>query len=207
MGFGSRGSHLRTLFSNVSSFAAEKAEVLLETGLLLCLCELAIFSKLQGEVGVGLLLVSIATASVSVTRVTRVTLSAIIIFLFIGVLSGVGFFIALPFIVRVFILVGGWIVSGHLATALLILGVNRLGEGMEFMEGVRFANTGNLVLDVGQKSAIQLLVEGGVTPLDMGSKVVEVNKVLHDALVIIQLEVFEVGLSLAFGIIGFEVIF
>ena len=49
-----------------------------------------------------------------------------------------------------------------------ISGVNGLGEGMEFMEGVGFADVGNLVLDAGQKSAIHLSAEGGVTPLDMG---------------------------------------
>ena len=139
--------------------------------------ELAIFSELQGEVGVGLLLVSIATASISITGVTgvaRVTLSAIIIFIFIGVLSGVCFFIALPFIVRALVLVGGWIFSGHLRMALPISGVNGLGKGMEFVEGVRFANAGNLVLDAGWKSTIHLFMEGGIAPLDMGSKAVEV---------------------------------
>ena len=207
MGFGSRRCHLGTLFGNVSSFATEQAEVLLKTALLLCLHELAVFSELRGEVRVGLLLVSIATTSVSITGVTRVTLSTVIIFILIGVLSGVCFFIALPFIVRAFILVGGWIFTGHLGMALPISGVDGLGEGTEFMEGVRFANAGNLVLDAGWKSAIQLLVEGGITPLDMGGKVVEVNEVLHDVLVIMHLEVFKVGLGLTLRIVGSEVIF
>ena len=44
----------------------------------LCLRELAVFSELRGKVGVGLLLVSIATASISITGVT---LSAVIIFI------------------------------------------------------------------------------------------------------------------------------
>ena len=171
MGFGGGRSRLRTLFGDVSSFAAEQAEVLLETALSLCLHELAVFSELRGKVRVGLLLVSIATASISitrVTRVTRVTLSAIIIFFFIGVLSGVCFFIALPFIVRVYVLVGGQIFLGHLRTALPISGVDGLGEGMEFMEGVRFVNAGDLILNVGWKSMIHLSVEGSVSPLDMG---------------------------------------
>ena len=43
------------------------------------------------------------------------------------------------------------------------------------MEGVGFANMGNLVLDVGWESAIHLLVEGGVAPLDTGGEVVEVD--------------------------------
>ena len=152
----------------MSSFATEQAEVLLETVLSLCLRELAVFSELQGKVRVGLLLVSIATASVSITGVTGVTFSAIIIFILISVLSGVCFFIALPFIIRVFVLVGGWIFSGHLGTVLPILGVNGLGEGTEFMEGVGFADTGNFVLDAGQKSMIHLSAEGGIAPLDTG---------------------------------------
>ena len=149
----------------MSSFATEQAEVLLEMALLLCLHELAIFSELQGKVGVGLLLVSIATASVSITGVT---LSAVIIFIFISVLSGVCFFVALPFIIRAFILVGGWVFLGHLRAALPISGVDGLGEGMEFAEGVGFADAGDLVLDVGRKSTIHLSAEGSVTPLDMG---------------------------------------
>ena len=59
--------------------------------------------------------------------------------------------------------------------ALPISGVDRLGKGMEFIEGVRFADAGDLILDAGWKSVIHLLAEGGITPLDMGSKVVEVN--------------------------------
>ena len=133
------------------------------------------YNNEKGEVRVGLLLVSIATASISIAGVTGVTLPAIITFILISILSGVCFFIALPFIVRAFVLVGGWIFLGHLRTALPILGVDRLGEGMEFMEGVGFADMGDLILDVGQKSAIHLSAEGGVTPLDTGSKAVEVD--------------------------------
>ena len=155
----------------MSSFATEQAEVLLKMALSLCLHELAVFSKLRGKVRVGLLLVSNATASISVTGVTgvaRVTLSAVIVFIFISVLSGVCFFIALPFIVRALVLVGGQIFLGHLGAVLPISGVDGLGEGMEFMEGVRFANVGDLVLDAGWKSTIHLSAEGGITPLDMG---------------------------------------
>ena len=161
MGFGGGRCCLGTFLGDVSSFTAEQAEVLLEMVLSLCLHELAIFSKLQGEVGVRLLLVSIATASTSITGVTGVTLSAVIIFSLIGVLSSVCFFIALPFIVRAFILVSGQIFSGHLRMALPISRVDRLGEGTEFVEGVGFADAGDLVLDAGQKSVIHLSAEGG----------------------------------------------
>ena len=67
------------------------------------------------------------------------------------------------------VLVGGQIFSGHFRAVLPILGVDRLGKGTEFMEGIGFANTGDLILDAGQKSAIHLLVDSGVAPLDMGS--------------------------------------
>ena len=70
-----RGSHLQTFFCDVSSLSTEKAEVLLEAVLLLLLSEFAIFTELHGEVRVRLLQVSIATARVSITRVTRVALS------------------------------------------------------------------------------------------------------------------------------------
>ena len=189
----------------MSSFATEQAEVLLKTALLLCLRELAVFFKLRGKVGVGLLLVSIATASVSITGVTGVTLSAI--FIFISILSGVCFFVALPFIVRAFDLVGGQIFSGHLRMALPILGFDRLGEGMEFMEGVGIADMGNFILDVGWKFVIQLLAEGSITPLDMGSEAVDIDEVLHDVLVIMHAENFKVGLGFTFRVMGSKIIF
>ena len=46
--------------------------------------------------------------------------------------------------------------------------IDRLGEGVEFVEGVGFANVGDLILDAGWKSTIHLLAEGGVAPLYMG---------------------------------------
>ena len=106
-----------------------------------------------------------------------------------------------------FILVGGQIFSGHLRMALQISGVDGLGEGMEFVEGVGFADTGDFILDAGQKSTTQLSVEGSFAPLDMSGEVVEVNKVLYDVLVITHFEIFKVGLGLTFRIVGSEVIF
>ena len=35
-----------------------------------------------------------------------------------------------------------------------IIGVDRLGEGAEFREGVRFAIAGDFILDLGQKSFV-----------------------------------------------------
>ena len=53
------------------------------------------------------------------------------------------FFCCLRFIIRALVLVGGWIFSGHLGVVLPILGVDGLGEGTEFVEGVGFADVGD----------------------------------------------------------------
>ena len=139
------GRCLQTFFSDMSGLPTEETEVLLKAALLLLLCELAVFTELGGEVGVGLFLVSIATARVSITRVTRVARVA---------LSAIIVCVALPFIIIAFILVSGWIFSGHLRMVLPIMRINRLGEGTEFMEGVRFADVSDFVLDSGWKSTI-----------------------------------------------------
>ena len=180
----------------MSGLPTEETEVLLKAALLLLLCELAVFTELGGEVGVGLFLVSIATARVSITRVTRVARVA---------LSAIIVCVALPFIIRAFILVSGRIFSGHLRMALPILGFDRLGEGMEFMEGVGIADMGNFILDVGWKFVIQLLAEGSITPLDMGSEAVDIDEVLHDVLVIMH--TFKVGLGFTFRVMGSKIIF
>ena len=46
-----------------------------------------------------------------------------------------------------------------------------------------------------------------VAPLDMGGEVVEVDEVLHGALVIMHLEIFKVSFGLTFGVMGSKVIF
>ena len=63
------------------------------------------------------------------------------------------------------------------------MSVNGLGEGVEVREGVGFSNMGNLILDLGWESSVQLLVEGCFAPLDTSGEVIEVNEVLHYALV------------------------
>ena len=61
---------------------------------------------------------------------------------------------------------------GHLRVVLPISGVNGLGEGTEFVEGVGFADAGDLILDAGRKSTIHLLVEGSLAFRIVGSKAV-----------------------------------
>ena len=46
--------------------------------------------------------------------------------------------------------------SGHLGVAFPVTGIDGLGEGMEFREGVGFVDMGNFVLDSGQEPTVQL---------------------------------------------------
>ena len=66
---------------------------------------------------------------------------------------------------------------------------------------------GNFVLDSGWKSMIQLLVKGSITSLDSSSEVVEVNVVLHNALVVMHAEILKVSLSFSLRVMWSKVIF
>ena len=70
---------------------------------------------------------------------------------------------------------------------------------------VGFSNTGDLILDLGWKTMVELLAEGSVTPLDAYCKAVEVDKVLHNALTIMHTKVLKFGFG--FGIVQTEVVF
>ena len=84
-------------------------------------------------------------------------IGVVVVFILVGVWSGgvvgVG---ALALIVGALGLWSGWSFSGHIGVAFPIMRINELGEGMEFGESVRFTNVGNLILDLGQKSTVQL---------------------------------------------------
>ena len=64
---------------------------------------------------------------------------------------------------------------------------------------------GNPVLDLGQESTIQLLTEGSFLPLDVSSKAIEVDEVLHYVLVLMHAEIFKVSLRFAFGVMWSKV--
>ena len=67
-----------------------------------------------------------------------------------------------------------------------------------------FADAGDLILDTGWDSIVHLLAEGGFAPLDMSGKVVEVNEVLHDALVFAHVDIFWVSLCFTFRVVWSE---
>ena len=83
--------------------------------------------------------------------------------------------------------------------------VDGLGEGAEVREGVGFADTGNLILDSGWESSVQLLVQGSFAPLDMGSKLIEVDEVLHYVLVFMHMQIFKIAFAFTFRFVWSEV--
>ena len=124
--------------------------------------QLAIFSELGREVGVGFLLVGIAGVGVSSsagsTRVARVVfIVAVVAFVFVGVgssgVAGVG---TLALVIGALGLWSGQSFPGHFGVAFPITRIDGLGEGVEFREGVRFTDAGDLVLDSGWEPMVQL---------------------------------------------------
>ena len=79
-----------------------------------------------------------------------------------------------------------------------VIRINGLGEGAEVGESVRFPNVGDLILDLGWESSVQLSAQGSFTPLDTSSKAIEVNEVLHYALIFMHVQVFKIAFAFAF---------
>ena len=77
---------------------------------------------------------------------------------------------------------GGFV--SYFGVAFPIMSINGLDKGLEIGEVVGFAYVGDLVLDSGRKSVVELSSECGITPLDSSCKMVEFNKVFGDTLVV-----------------------
>ena len=56
-----------------------------------------------------------------------------------------------------------------------IASIDRLSKKAKVSEVIRFAYSGDLVLDLGQKSVVELASEWCVSPLDSHSESVELN--------------------------------
>ena len=86
-----------------------------------------------------------------------------------------------------------------------IMSINGLDERPEVREVVRFAYTGDLILDSGRKSVVELSLECSVAPLDSSCKAVEFNKVFGNTLIVMHPEVFNFCFGLPFRVVGSEV--
>ena len=74
-------------------------------------------------------------------------------------------------------------------------------------EGGWFSDPGNIVLDLIQKSLVELMSESGVTPGDSGCEAIEINKIFYHPLIILHLKSFEHILCVPFGVVWSKVVF
>ena len=75
------------------------------------------------------------------------------------------------------------------------------------MEHAEFTDMGYFILDPCWESIVELMAECGVPPMDTYSKVVELNQVFGDLLVVTHMKGFEVGSSFAYGVMWSKVVF
>ena len=68
----------------------------------------------------------------------------------------------------------------YFAASFPVMSINYLDKRPEVGEVVRFAYTGDLILDSGRKSLVELSSGCDVTPLDLSCKMVEFNEVFDD---------------------------
>jgi hypothetical protein len=79
------------------------------------------------------------------------------------------------------------------------------GELAEGSKRIRFPITGNFVLDTSGESSIEAILESGFSPLGARGESVELHEILCNLLTIAHLEILELGLGFAFGVVRFEV--
>ena len=83
--------------------------------------------------------------------------------------------------------------------------INRLDEGAEPVEVVRFADSCDFILDVAGKSIVELVVEGSIAPIDFGGELLKADNVFSNFLVITHFEPFKLIFSIGFDVEGTEV--
>ena len=86
-----------------------------------------------------------------------------------------------------------------------IMSVNGLDERLEVREVVGFAYVRDLILDSGRKSVVELLLECGITPLDLSCKTIEFNEVFSNTLVVMHLEILNLCFGLPFRVMRSKV--
>lgn len=76
-----------------------------------------------------------------------------------------------------------------------------------YWRGWMVSNPGNFILDLIQKSFVQLVSESRISPGDSGCKVIEINKIFYHPLIILHLKSFKLILHVSFGVVWSEVAF
>ena len=86
-----------------------------------------------------------------------------------------------------------------------VAGIDRLDEGVESVEVVRFANSCDFILDATGKSVVELMVKGSVAPIDFGGKLLKADSIFSNFLIITHFESFKLIFSIHFNIERSEV--
>ena len=86
-----------------------------------------------------------------------------------------------------------------------VAGIDRLDEGAESVEVVRFANSCNFIFDMAGKSVVELAAENSVTPFDFGGELLKADNVFSNFLVITHFEPFKLIFSISFDVKRTEV--
>ena len=73
------------------------------------------------------------------------------------------------------------------------------------VEVVRFADSGDFILDAAGQSVVELVVEGSVAPVDFGGELLKADNVFSNFLVITHFEPFKLIFSINFDVERTEV--
>ena len=87
------------------------------------------------------------------------------------------------------------------------MGIDGLGQGVEFMEHAGFTNTGHFVLDSCRESIVELMAECNVPPMDACGQAVELNQVFGDLLVVTHAKGFKVSFGFAYRVMWSKFVF
>ena len=83
---------------------------------------------------------------------------------------------------------------------MLFRSIDRLDEGAESVEVVRFADSYDFILDATGKSVVELTAEGGVAPIDFGGKLLKTDNVFSNFLIITHFESFKLIFHIGFNV-------
>ena len=175
-GFGGRQGRLQAILGSVSGSATEHTEVVFEMALAFLQGELSIPSKLVRECG------EISGGG----RLARVVARVLVARFLVGL-----------FFIRLFLIGLVLLGAGLLTEMLVVMGVDGMRESLHGFESGQLALLAHNVFDSFCQSGIVTVTEDGIIPPGTDCKTVEFNIVLHDALIILHLEivnsVFHVG--------------
>ena len=165
----------------MSSSATEHTEVVVETALAFLQSELSVLSKLVRKCS------RISGGGQLARTVTRVLI--VLVLQFVRIARVVARVLVARFLVRL-VLIGLVLLRvGLLMEMLVVMGVDGVHESLHGFESGWLALLAHNIFDSFCQSGIITVMEDGIIPASTDCKTVEFNIVLHDALIILHLEI------------------